>query len=146
MPIILLKDPNDKVSSENLEVGISFGSRLFYYCKLRHYQPKAYRDSAILIARMEALKFVLYVRITQGKERLKGVGATPSILLSAARKLKAQPFVVRVHLTKNEVTTIGFDEVEEAIKSREPHWSQHILKGPQGYDVFHSRPRNKSQH
>ena len=140
-------DPNSHLPVETIKDGLSIGARVFstYTYRIPYHRPNGYENHALVAADMAGTKFVLYVRITQDQEALDGVGQPPPILEAAARELQALPLLVHVHLTEEKVTTFGFEEAQDTIKSQEPHYTHHILEGREINDFLPLCGWNKSR-
>jgi len=138
MPKYPPDDPNSHLPVETIKNGLSIGTGVFstYTYRIPCYRPSGYENHALVTADMAGIKFVLYVRITQNQETLDGIGPVPAILEAAARELQALPLLVHVHLTEEKVTTFGFEEATDTIKSQEPHYTRHILEGREVSDFL----------
>src|SRR5262249_4804480 len=128
-------EPNAGLSPEVVNLAMSLSLEPFHNARVEPWglNWKEVAQKGFILGEAGGIGHIVYVRVTVGEEQETGTGPVPGILIDAAREVKAEPHVVRIHLrSEGEGTAVeyfGHDELERALKKGGDYWHRKLLGG-----------------
>lgn len=132
---------NTHHSEDVIERGLHAVSPAFRRCRMSPKSVPAERFgcNSLLYGEFGRERFLVYVRITVDCETETGTGPMPGLLVDAASELGAEPYVIRVHMTRAgqgvSFQYFGYDEFIDSVMSHSAEWNAQLI-APKSLEDF----------